>query len=131
MNNNRHESRQCGEWTELNLQELDQIFGSDRWMGNGYVFDLLGPKYMYSRVVDRYDPGAEIPVGGEWFQTDSSWGEAGWRKKWINGVHIFRMKIGWKNWRQYVYFRDGDGQDWQRKVNFGLRGNGRGPFEMI
>ena len=77
-------------------------------MGNGYVYDLLGPKFLYSRVVDRWDENAPKPDGGEWFYTDSSWGEKGWRKKWINGKHISGMKIGWslKDWAQYVYFTE-------------------------
>ena len=132
MNNNlQSKLGECklGEWTELNLQELDQIFGGNRWMGNGYVFDLnpSKPKYIFSKPKDEW-PEGEAPTapGGEMFSDHADGKE---RRRWVNGVDIFDMKLGVKwegflKFGQYIYFRDLEGQVWERKVNFGLSGDG-------
>ena len=132
MNNNR--TSKLGEWTELPIQELDQIFGGNRWMGNGYVFDLdpSKPKYIFSKPKDEWPEGqAPTAPGGEMFSDHADGKE---RRRWVNGVHIFDMKLGVKweglGFGQYVYFKDLDGQVWQRKVNFGLSGDGYN-FEKI
>ena len=85
MNNNR-QSDKLGEWTELDLTELDQIFGGHRWFENGFKTIVSGDKagltFVFSTTQDEWD--GEEPDGGEFYNSAE-----GVRKRWVVGKHIF------------------------------------------
>ena len=41
MDMDNKKTHTSGQWTELPIQELDQIFGGQLWMGNGWEMDMF------------------------------------------------------------------------------------------
>ena len=110
MNNNR-QSDKLGEWTELDLTELDQIFGGHRWFENGY-YDGHDMKYVFSTPEYRWGGGE--PDGGEFYGMSFPGMR---RKRWVVGKHIFDWDISDRIANVRVLtFKDDDGQKWGRMI---------------
>ena len=122
-----------GQWTELNLQELDLVFASGKWsLLNGYS-GWFWDKHLFSRPLTRAEMAeaeAEAAAAGQ----EAEFNHQN-RQIWRNGVNgITNMKMGVGDWKgqgfgQYVFWKD-NGVEWARKLRFGIVVDGYPAFPL-